>query len=84
MKFSRVLSGYRCPVPVIGLVLLVVGAMIRARIGGIDASEIEDTDLGTAASALLSSLGLLFVPAGVGIVANKTRAMELQAGHRVR
>jgi holin-like protein len=65
--FSRSL-GLPVPGPVIGLALLVIGAMIRARITGIEASEIEGTDLGKAASALLNSLGLLFVPAGVGIV----------------
>jgi holin-like protein len=60
--------GLPVPGPVVGLTFLVIGAMIRARVAGIDASEIESTDLGKAASALLNSLGLLFVPAGVGIV----------------
>jgi holin-like protein len=56
------------PGPVIGLALLAVGAMIYARLTGTESSAIEKTDLGVAASALLGSLGLLFVPAGVGIV----------------
>ena len=56
------------PGPVIGLALLAVGALIHVRITGGEASAIEKTDLGVTASALLGSLGLLFVPAGVGIV----------------
>jgi putative effector of murein hydrolase LrgA (UPF0299 family) len=60
--------GLPVPGPVIGLALLAAGAMIHARIIGADTAEIEKTDLGVTASALLGSLGLLFVPAGVGIV----------------
>lgn len=60
--------GLPVPGPVIGLALLAVGALIYARIAGVGASAIEKTDLGVTASALLGSLGLLFVPAGVGIV----------------
>jgi holin-like protein len=53
---------------VIGLALLAVLAIVHARIVGAETSAIEKTDLGVTASALLGSLGLLFVPAGVGIV----------------
>ena len=56
------------PGPVIGLALLAVLAVVHARIAGAELSAIEKTDLGVTASALLGSLGLLFVPAGVGIV----------------
>jgi putative effector of murein hydrolase LrgA (UPF0299 family) len=56
------------PGPVIGLALLAAGAMVHARVTGADSSAIESTELGITASALLGSLGLLFVPAGVGIV----------------
>ena len=56
------------PGPVIGLALLAIGAILHARVTGGDASAIETTDLGRIATALLGSLGLLFVPAGVGIV----------------
>ena len=56
------------PGPVIGLALLAVLAIVHARIVGAETSAIEKTDLGVTASALLGSLGLLFVPAGVGIV----------------
>jgi holin-like protein len=60
--------GLPVPGPVIGLALLAAGALIHARIAGIGSTPIEDTDLGVTASVLLGSLGLLFVPAGVGIV----------------
>jgi holin-like protein len=60
--------GLPVPGPVIGLALLAIGAMIYARLTGTQTSAIENTDLGVTASALLGSLGLLFVPAGVGIV----------------
>jgi holin-like protein len=60
--------GLAVPGPVIGLALLVVLAIVHARIVGAQTSAIEKTDLGVTASALLGSLGLLFVPAGVGIV----------------
>ena len=56
------------PGPVIGLALLAVGALVHARMTGADPSAIEKTGLGRAAGALLGSLGLLFVPAGVGVV----------------
>ena len=60
--------GLAVPGPVIGLGLLAVLAVVHARIAGAEISAIEKTDLGVTASALLGSLGLLFVPAGVGIV----------------
>jgi holin-like protein len=62
--------GLRVPVPgpVIGLALLATGAIVHARITRADASLIETTDLGKTAAALLGSLGILFVPAGVGVV----------------
>ena len=56
------------PGPVIGLALLAVLAIIHARTVGAETSAIEKTDLGVTASALIGSLGLLFVPAGAGIV----------------
>jgi holin-like protein len=60
--------GLAVPGPVIGLALLAILAIVHARITGAETSAIEKTDLGVTASALLGSLGLLFVPAGVGIV----------------
>jgi holin-like protein len=65
--FTRAL-GVPIPGPVIGLALLAIGAIVHARVTGAEASSIENTDLGATASALIGSLGLLFVPAGVGIV----------------
>ena len=56
------------PGPVIGLALLAVGILVHARATGANASKIESTELGRTAGALLGSLGLLFVPAGVGVV----------------
>jgi holin-like protein len=65
--FSRAL-GLPVPGPVIGLALLAIGAIVHARVTGAETSAIEKTELGITASALIGSLGLLFVPAGVGIV----------------
>jgi|HubBroStandDraft_3_1064219.scaffolds.fasta_scaffold20160_3 holin-like protein len=62
------LLGLAVPGPVIGLALLAALAIVHARLVGAETSAIEKTDLGATASALLGSLGLLFVPAGVGIV----------------
>lgn len=62
--------GAPVPGPVIGLALLAVGILIHARATGADPSKIEMTELGRTAGALLGSLGLLFVPAGVGVVQN--------------
>jgi holin-like protein len=60
--------GLAVPGPVIGLALLAALAIVHARITGAETSAIEKTDLGVTASALIGSLGLLFVPAGAGIV----------------
>lgn len=65
--FTRALA-VPVPGPVIGLVLLAIGATVYARLKGIETSAIGETDLGATASMLLGSLGLLFVPAGAGIV----------------
>ncbi|MBN9237955.1 murein hydrolase regulator LrgA [Mesorhizobium hungaricum] len=57
-------SGIPLPGPVVGLVLLFI-AMQLSEVAGIGLfNEAE-----TAADGFLSNLGLLFVPAGVGIVA---------------
>lgn len=53
--------GLTLPGPVIGLVLLVVAGLLRPGLIGF---------LRPAASALLGSLSLFFVPAGVGVVAH--------------
>ena len=56
------------PGPVLGLVLLVVGLGWAARQGWISPAGIEATALGRTAGGLLAVLGILFVPAGVGII----------------
>ncbi len=65
--FTRAM-GLPVPGPVIGLALLAILLIVRARLTGTDTSAIDKTDLGVTASTLLAALGLLFVPAGVGIV----------------
>jgi holin-like protein len=52
------------PGPVIGLVLLLAGLIIRDRGGHMT----PDPELRSTAQGLLSHLGLLFAPAGVGVV----------------
>ncbi len=56
--------GLPIPGPVLGLLLLLAGLVIRARLGrGGPGSALTST-----ANGLLGNLGLLFVPAGVGVV----------------
>jgi putative effector of murein hydrolase LrgA (UPF0299 family) len=62
-------AGLPLPGPVLGLVLLLaVFALVRARAGpgGAAAAALDDTEL--TADRILAVLGLLFVPAGVGVV----------------
>ena len=54
------------PGPVIGLALLAGGLGLWARRSG--PAQVDETDVGKAANALLGVLSLLFVPAGVGVV----------------
>ena len=58
------------PVPgmVIGLILLVAGMWLRGRLRGPENAVPEA--LGRVAKGLHDNLGLLFVPAGVGVMAN--------------
>lgn len=56
------------PGPVLGLVMLAAGLMLLNRRTGDDALAIDKTDLGRTATQLLAVLGVLFVPAGVGVV----------------
>jgi holin-like protein len=55
------------PGPVLGIVLLLLLLAVRGWQTGDDPAR-RDTPLGFAADGLLRNLGLLFVPAGVGIV----------------
>jgi holin-like protein len=56
--------GFALPVPgpVVGLVLLLAGLMVRGARGHAPPADLEDT-----AQGLLRHLSLLFVPAGVGV-----------------
>jgi holin-like protein len=56
------------PGPVIGLVLLAGGLLTAARLGRLPSDGVEATDVGRVSKGLLASLGVLFVPAGVGVV----------------
>ncbi|MEJ5019049.1 CidA/LrgA family protein [Ochrobactrum vermis] len=58
------LSGFPIPGPVVGLVLLFVAMQLCKMFSWNIFAEAE-----TAADGFLSNLGLLFVPAGVGVVA---------------
>jgi putative effector of murein hydrolase LrgA (UPF0299 family) len=56
------------PGPVIGLALLTVGLAMWGRRRPMSDEEIANSEVGRAATGLLGSLSLLFVPAGVGVV----------------
>ena len=60
------LLGLLVPGPVIGLALLATCLWIDG--SRRPHSDVDDTSLGRLAAGLLASLGLLFVPAGAGIV----------------
>ncbi|GLK69847.1 CidA/LrgA family protein [Hansschlegelia plantiphila] len=59
--------GLPVPGPVIGVVLLVAALAIRARWRRGEAAKGGPLPVETAADGLLRHLGLLFVPAGVGV-----------------
>ena len=65
-----VVRGLKAPVPgpVLGLVLLALGLALARRFGGPSSDTVEATALGRMAAGLLGVLGVLFVPAGVGLV----------------
>jgi holin-like protein len=65
-----VVRGLKAPVPgpVLGLVLLAFGLALARRFGGPSSDAVEATALGRVAAGLLGVLGVLFVPAGVGLV----------------
>jgi holin-like protein len=56
------------PGPVIGLALLTLALALWTRWRPMSDDEIANSDVGRAATGLLGSLSLLFVPAGVGVV----------------
>jgi putative effector of murein hydrolase LrgA (UPF0299 family) len=57
------------PGPVIGIVLLVAGLALWRKTSGRDAVEEDTLSVATVADGFLRHLALLFVPAGVGVVA---------------
>lgn len=56
--------GLPVPGPVIGLILMTLGLMAWQRLGGV----LETSPIESLATTLLATLGLLFVPAGAGVV----------------
>lgn len=60
--------GLPVPGPVLGLLILLAALGAAAGRGLVTPTEIERTELGRLAGALLGTIGILFVPAGVGVV----------------
>lgn len=56
------------PGPVVGLVLLALLLLAYARRRNADAADLTDSALARTAQVLVATLGLLFVPTGVGVV----------------
>jgi holin-like protein len=58
------------PGPVIGLIILVILLFAVERSHLVDTSSVDGTSLGKVSNGLLAVLGVLFVPAGVGVIQN--------------
>jgi len=58
------------PGPVIGLIILVILLFAVERSHLVDTSSVDGTSLGKVSNGLLAVLGVLFVPAGVGLSQN--------------
>lgn len=56
------------PGPVLGLVILVVLLFVAARWRKVEPATVDDTSLGRMSNGLIASMGILFVPAGVGVI----------------
>jgi holin-like protein len=56
------------PGPVLGLVILVAVLLALERRHLVEPSAVDGTSLGRVSNGLLASLGVLFVPAGVGVI----------------
>jgi holin-like protein len=56
------------PGPVLGLVMLVALLFVVERRHLVGPSTIDDTSLGKLSNGLIGILGILFVPAGVGVI----------------
>jgi holin-like protein len=62
------LTGTTVPGPVLGMGLLLIVLLVRARLRPASA-DLQGTPLASVTSLLLAHLSLLFVPAGAGIIA---------------
>jgi holin-like protein len=60
--------GLPLPGPVLGLLILVMLLFAVERRHLVDSTTVDETSLGKLANGLLAVLGILFVPAGVGVV----------------
>lgn len=69
--------GVPVPGPVLGLLFLLIGLFLAAARGHVTPETVDDTALGRVTAVLLGALGLLFVPAGAGVV----RHLDLVAQH---
>ncbi len=58
------------PGPVIGLVILLLLLFAVERRHLVEAATVDETPLGKLSNGLLAVLGVLFVPAGVGVIQN--------------
>ena len=56
------------PGPVLGLLILVAILFAGQRWRLVDSSTIDETWLGKVSNGLIATLGILFVPAGVGVI----------------
>jgi holin-like protein len=62
---------------VLGLAILLAGLFLAGARGKVSPETVDDTEIGKVAGVLLASLGLLFVPAGAGLVQH----LDLVARH---
>jgi len=67
------------PGPVLGLVILVLLLFAVERRHLVSSATVDDTALGIVANGLLGVLGILFVPAGVGVIQNLALLREYGA-----
>lgn len=56
------------PGPVLGLVILVAILFAAERWRLVNSATIDETSLGKVSNGLIATLGILFVPAGVGVI----------------
>jgi len=64
------------PGPVLGLVFLVIGLRLAEAQGAVSAVTVDSSAVGQLAAGLLAMLGILFVPAGVGVTQNLPLFLE--------